>query len=313
MKLLLIMPSFMGYEKDLIKALSLKYDVSYFDSECMGENARSIFHATKIQRAMRKMFKKLNETDRNKSVEKACANLINDYEVFNQKFDIIFVINGHYIANSVYEFLKINNPNARFILYLWDDARNLFRRNHFKIFDEKYSYNLLDSKQYGMIYLPMYVRTERVTHLKNKYDVAFIASAHTDRILIAKRLYERYKDTLSLFIYLYQNPVQENFFCYDVPLTYEQYIRILRESKCVLDVPHIKQEGPTTRAFDVLQTGTKLITTNSAITEYPVFSCNVDVIDRKNPVLDINFIQTPYQEANVKALTVMEWLEYIEI
>ncbi len=43
MKLILIMPSFMGYEKDLIKALSLKYEVCYLDSECMGDKARNIF------------------------------------------------------------------------------------------------------------------------------------------------------------------------------------------------------------------------------------------------------------------------------
>lgn len=313
MKLILIMPAFMGYEKDLIKVLSLKYEVTYFDSECMGEKARNIFQTTKFRRAARKVIKNLEERDRNKSVEKSCDNLVRDYKILSQRYDIVFVINGHYISNTVYDYLKKNNPNARFILYLWDDAKNLFRRNYFDYFNEKYSYNLSDCAQYGMEYLPMFVRTKKVEHLKSKYDIAFIASAHTDRVSIAKKIYDLYHNNLSLFIYLYQKPVQEKFFCYDKPLTYEQYITVLRESRCVLDVPHVKQEGPTTRAFDVLQTNTKLITTNSSITEYPVFSDNIEIIDRKNPVLDIDFIQKQYQESGRKALTIIEWLEYIKI
>lgn len=313
MKLILIMPSFMGYEKDLIKALSLKYEVCYLDSECMVDKARNIFEATKFQRAARKLIKSIDVIDRNKAVEKSCGNLVRENEILNQKFDIVFVINGHYISNTVYEYLKKNNPSARFILYLWDDAKNLFRRNHFKFFDEKYSYNLSDCKQYGMKYLPMFVRTQKVEHLKSKYDVAFIASAHTDRVSIARKLYDRYHDNLSLFIYLYQNPLQDDAFCYDKPLTYEQYINILRESKCVLDIPHVKQEGPTTRAFDVLQTNTKLITTNNSLEEYPVFSDNIEIIDRKNPILNSTFIQSPYQELGRKALTVVEWLKHIKI
>ncbi len=80
-----------------------------------------------------------------------------------------------------------------------------------------------------------------------------------------------------------------------------------------MDIPHVKQEGPTTRAFDVLQTNTKLITTNNSLEEYPVFSDNIEIIDRKNPILNSTFIQSPYQELGRKALTVVEWLKHIKI
>ncbi len=64
------------------------------------------FEATKFQRAARKLIKSIDVIDRNKAVEKSCGNLVRENEILNQKFDIVFVINGHYISNTVYEYLK---------------------------------------------------------------------------------------------------------------------------------------------------------------------------------------------------------------
>ena len=162
MKLILIMPSFMGYEKDLIKALSLKYEVCYLDSECMGDKARNIFEATKFQRAARKLIKSIDVIDRNKAVEKSCGNLVRENEILNQKFDIVFVINGHYISNTVYEYLK-----KIILVHVLFYTSGMMQRTYseeiiLNFLMKKYSYNLSDCKQYGMKYLPMFVRHKKL-------------------------------------------------------------------------------------------------------------------------------------------------------
>ena len=311
MRLLLVMPEFMGYEKDLINSLSSKYEIAYLDSECKGKLARDIFKPTFTKKVLHKLIKFIDTSDRCKAVKMACNDLINDYDILKQTYDIVLVINGHYISNDVYVYLKNNNPNAQFMLYLWDDADNLFRRDFFGFFDKKFSYNIDDCKKYSMKYLPMFVRTNRLEHLTNKYDISFIASVYPDRVAIAKKLYEQYHEKLKMFIYLYENPVENDFFCYNKPLLYDEYISILRESRCVLEIPYYLQQGPTTRAFDALQTGTKLITTNKQIKRYPIYSNNVAFLDRDNPKLDLNFIKSPYEETNKEALEITKWLDYL--
>ena len=86
---------------------------------------------------------------------------------------------------------------------------------------------------------------------------------------------------------------------------------MLQESHAVLDLPLYKQVGLTTRPFDALLTDTKVITTNKYITEYPVYSENISVIDRENPVIDDAFMTDSYVKNDKHAISVREWLDNI--
>jgi hypothetical protein len=310
-RVLLIMPFFMGYEKDLVACLQEKYQVTLLDSEELGESIRNKFYGNKIRNQIRKIDRKLVARDIYSSEESYSSQFLKSHKIDNQKFDIVLTINGHYIPNSVYEVIKKSNPEATFVLYLWDDADNLFKTTHFKYFEKKYSYNLDDCKKYSMSYLPMFTRITYLGHDKDLYDFSIIASAYADRISIAKKLYWQYSDQFRFFIYFYQDPVKEDFYCYNEPISYDQYISILRHSKCLIDIPHPKQQGPTTRAFDTVQTDTKLLTTNTNIINYPIYSSNIEIIDRNEPVLPLDFINTPYINNGKKVHTTNQWIEAI--
>lgn len=310
-RLLLIMPFFMGYEKDLEAYLQKKYQVTLLDSEEFGSDIRNIFYKSKIRRYLRKIDKQLCLRDISSAEESFSSVFFKYHEIENKKFDIVLTINGHYIPDSVYEIIKRNSPGARFLLYLWDDAGNLFKTTHFRYFDEKYSYNVEDCKKYGMNYLPMFTRIEYIGHDKDLYDVSMIASAYEDRIPWVRKIYQQYKEQLRFYIYFYQNPVIDDFYCHSEPISYDQYISVLRHSKCLLDIQHPKQKGPTTRAYDVIQTDTKLLTTNANIVNYPINSNNIMLIDRENPVIPLDFINTPYIYEGKNAHTIDQWARAI--
>ena len=72
---------------------------------------------------------------------------------------------------------------------------------------------------------------------------------------------------------------------------------ILLSSNVVVDIQHPRQTGLTMRTIEMLGLGKKLITTNADIRNYDFYNPrNILVIDRDNPVIDEDFIRTPYEE-----------------
>jgi len=171
-------------------------------------------------------------------------------------------------------------------------------------------YNIQECKKYHATYLPMFVQDVTVHNEQSKeYDVALIASVHSDRKKIAEEIYKKYSSRYRIFIYLYEPGKADKDFCHTTPLTHEEYMNILRKSKAILDIPHIRQSGPTTRFFDALLTKTKVITTNADIVKYPIYSENIYITSRKHIIIDANFIVTSYKEIDYTPLLVSEWIK----
>lgn len=314
--LLLIMPFFMGYQNMLQRTLQFRYNVTIVDSEKYDLQILEKYrNCSTVRWGMRKLFYWIKEKDQKNATEFSIKDVLYKTNEINDYYKVVLCINGAYVPNKVYEIIKANNPRARYIYYTWDDLKNLFKTSHIKFFDEKYSYNINDCKRRRFSYLPIFVAEDEIEGhaVKDEYDISFIASAHSDRIDIANKLYEKYGKKYRLFIYLYSPQKINEKFCHSSALSYEEYLNIMRKSKVIIDVPHISQTGPTTRIFDALLTKTKVITTNSYIKDYPVYSNNISIVDRKKMIFDDEFIKRPYIETDYHPLTVSKWLKRIGV
>lgn len=311
--MLLIMPFFMAYEKSLVEKLNRNYDVTVINGDSEIRKYRDAFYSTKLHRAVRKLFSFLREIEQEKIIQEDTL-IQKKFSIEIDCYDVIFIINGHGVSNRFYLELFEKNQASRKILYLWDDAQNLFKNSHIRLFDERYSYNIDDCKQYGMKYLPMFVQSGYVGHEDiNEYDIAIIASAHENRIKTVKKLYKRYKDKYKFFIYFFDPQGTTNFFSYKESMPYNEYISILKKSRVVLDIPNSVQTGPTTRAFDALLTDTKVLTTNSSLSRYPFWSNNTMFFDENIMELNEEFIFSPYNESTYKALEIDDWLNELKL
>ena len=312
-KLLLVVPFFMGYEIILKNELQKKYDVILINSDQFDNSVLDSFRkCNKVRLGIRVLFKSVWNSDREATLEKFDNEIFRKIHYETDYFHVVLCINGSFISNKIYEYLRKNNPNATFIYYAWDDMGNLFKDTHVKYFDKRYTYNINDCKKYRAQYLPMFVQSDKTGHdEKNYYDIMFIASAHSDRKEIAYELDRKYKNKYKLYIHLYDPSNSGDKFCSNRLIEYEDYLNIMRKSKAVLDVPHIKQKGPTTRAFDALLTKTKVITVNQHIKEYPVYSENILVVDRNNMEIDEDFINKPYVVTTYEPLTISQWIDKI--
>ena len=221
------------------------------------------------------------------------------------------------LADKVYRSLKENNPDTKMRLYLWDDAKILRKNTHFKYFDEVMSFNMDECKKYGSLhtYLELLYDIRDKISFQELYNAIFAISnlKALPELSPAKKdeIYEKYKEKYKMFIYFYHPDFKPDFFGHTESLKYEEYLKILQESHAVLDLPLYKQVGLTTRPFDALLTDTKVITTNKYITEYPVYSENISVIDRENPVIDDAFMTDSYVKNDKHAISVREWLDNI--
>lgn len=307
-RLLLIMPFFMGYHEILRDYLSARYEVTLVDGDQYIAEIRRRYDQHKILRHIGYHVQYVEDAFKEWLTRDRSSSLI-DKTVLEQDYRYIVVINGHGISEASYRALRRNNSQAKFILFLWDDTKNLFKQSHIKHFDAVYSYNISDCRKYHGTYLPVFMKNTDVFPLKKDIDISFIASAHSDRIQFAEALYNRYKDKYTLFFYFYDPSGQCDFFSHKEPLCYDEYIAILKRSRITVDLPSSIQEGPTSRVCDSIATKTKIITCNKKLVEYPFFSQNICFVDRKDPVIEKRFLDTDYCDIAFEPVPISKWVE----
>ena len=311
---LLLAPNFMGYDKCIENALMERYNVKRVNNEFFLPDMQARFDGIPfINRQIRKL-KHSAKRDMEKIAEDYTEKYLELVSLEEKKYDLVICINGHYLSDDFYKQLRNRNKDAPFVLFLWDDISNILRSDHLLFFDRVFSYNIEDCKNRGLRYLPMFTQkvdiAESIDYSMRKYDIAVVGTAHQSRLRFIERLYRLYKESFQFFIYFYHPNNKVDFFGHDKPMDYSEYMEVLRNSRTVIDFPSENQTGPTTRFFDAMLTGTKVVTTNEHIRQYPFFNDNVCVIDKQSPVITDDFVNLKYNDLNNKYLYYPEeWLD----
>ena len=80
-------------------------------------------------------------------------------------------------------------------------------------------------------------------------------------------------------------------------MDYKKNIEIEDTSKVILDIQHPAQTGLTMRTIEMIGLKKKIITTNQDIVHYDFYRPeNIQVIDRKNAIIDKTFFDKEYVE-----------------
>ena len=133
--ILLISPSFFGYEKSIKqRLLEVAERVDYFD-----ERPANTFWSKALVRINRNLV--------------SCH--ISQYydsiyeSIRNQVYDYVLVINVEAMPISFLEKLKKSNPCAVFLLYMWDSILNKKNTiNYLPLFDRIFSFDSEDCRRY---------------------------------------------------------------------------------------------------------------------------------------------------------------------
>lgn len=316
--ILYISPKFFGYEKIIKEKLeNLGAIVDYFDDRPSNDFLTKVFIRLKL-----KFF---------------VNNKINKYynEMFefikHKNYDYVFVVSPETFSFKELQIIKVLQPKAKTILYMWDSFENKNSFNTIELFDEVFSFDNRDAQKYDLSFLPLFYieEYEKLETKKYEFDITFIATAHSDRYKIAKKV-NKFLDNYKSYYYFYlpseimyyirkyfvKNYEYGNIEDFSFkPLEHSKIFDYFSKSKVILDINHPNQYGLTIRTFECLGAKKKLITTNQNILEYDFYNPNnIMVIDRNNPIIDKNFFDSPYEELEsgvYKKYSIENWLKTI--
>jgi len=231
-------------------------------------------------------------------------------------FDIILIVRGEAFTPLVMRYLRKTCPAAHFILYLWDSVKNTNTTSIFPYFDKVLSFDTYDVEKFKLIHRPLFFiddYREISRSVEREIDVLFIGKIHSDRYHFIKMVETELKmNDFKTYFYFYiqsrllfymmrlQEPTFRNAKLDEFKFTIlpsKDVSKIMKLSRASLDAQHPNQTGLTMRTVEVLGARRKLITTNQDIKNYDFFrSENIQVVDRKNPIIDFDFIRTPYSD-----------------
>jgi hypothetical protein len=246
-----------------------------------------------------------------------------------KKYDCVFVIVGRYLNDFFLDTLRNQNPDAVFILYLWDDVRRVqnFQRAK-KYYDRIFSFDPVDVQNEGFTFLPLFFEEEVMNGKTDgfKNDVYSVMYLHTDREMIAKAIIDGNPGIRSEIIFKCSlgKAVKTRVFRKDQTrgITYQRrsvseagLLSGMLSAKAILDVQFPSQVGLTMRTFDTLSVGRKLITTNASIQYYDFFDeQNITLLNREKPTVSKEFLDSPYRPVDksiVEKYSLENWLKVI--
>lgn len=305
-KILLFSPQFFGYGQEIAKKLeSYGATVDFFD-----ERPGNDF----MTKALIRIDKSLLARKIHKYYAKIISSLQRDH------YDYVLFLNLEAISKSDLLELKKHQPNAVFIMYMWDSVQN---KKHtaslMPYFDLKHTFDKSDSKNpkyKSFNFRPLFFLDDyRNINSKSNHttDLLFVGTLHSDRYNLLKKIRDHCNEigkSTDFFMFFqskklfYAQKASNRSFSKAriedfefASLSKEKLIKKLENTKVVLDIQHPDQKGLTMRTIEMIGARKKIITTNKAIKEYDFYDPNnVLYVDRENIDLNSLFFETDYRD-----------------
>lgn len=204
----------------------------------------------------------------------------------SNKLDCLIIIRGEIIDFPLLD--RIVDKNLRKIYYQWDSFKNNPNGYNVLKYDFKVAtFDFLDSVKYQINYVPLfadniYAQVKDISTSNILYDIVVVGTAHSDRISLFKN-FVKSNPKLLIFSYFYLD-----FFVFikkiivgsvklsDLKyynfrkLSHKEIASIFESSFSVLDLHHSSQSGYTSRTYETVSSGRRLVSTNNFV--IPIFS-----------------------------------------
>lgn len=288
MKALVIAPTWMGLSTDIIDGLiNIGYEVDFIRDKISRFdplNVRTSFHVPSSIMEKRKIHYWHKTLESNH---------------YKKNYDLLLVIDGQYFHSCVISILKKRNPQLFTVNYLYDTVKGVHRFDlNFRFFDRVASFDRSESREYNILFLPIYWKKNK-NKLNLNYKVfgfgtfskyRYLIYKELDRILTSHKISSRIelytpvikRRRLFQFIYLCKEVLgiitDISLSEYDDKMVVNEIIDtntfqdIIANVDVVLDTSPVHQDGMTARFMWALGLGKKIITTNCSIRDYAFYS-----------------------------------------
>lgn len=219
--------------------------------------------------------------------------------LFDTGFDNIYKIT---------DYIKRINPEIKIVFWYWNPVENNRTALADKNIDEIWSYNKFDADRYGFRYNPQFYHMTLIPDsVMPDADLVFLGKDKGRREILtglkenAENLELKYNFTITE-----KNGVLE----------YEEYLRRVFKSKCIVDIVSNQECGLTLRPLEALFYKKKLVTNYEDIVNYDFYDKeNVFLLGKDDINKLANFVDSPYKEIDEKIVdfySYERWLKRIE-
>ena len=289
--ILIIMPKFYSYQTKMKEDLEARGAHAYFYDEepektkfLILKNLEGIFHIKDI-------FKKFNE----QLVQRILA------EMPAGGYDYFLVIRGNILSKETIMTIKEKalKSDAKDVYYAWDSFENMRHNGELgRLFSRRATFDSVDvanTSDYEL--LPLFYSDEfdaaRIEEPSEyKYDYVSVSAFFPFRYKIFKAFKKANPDKkMCLKIYLapsvyrgkkLKDPKLVKDLDMDIvsfePFKPEEIRDMVKNSKAVIDLAHIKQQGLTMRTMETLGIKRKLVTNNIYLKDYEFYNESNDLI-----------------------------------
>jgi len=296
-RILLIVASFFGYDKEIVSRLKAR-----------GASV-AVYEDRPSTKTMSKVLNRLHPALVQGAAKRHVERILSECRDMN--FDDIVVIKGEAFTPILLKRLFTAFPKARTTFYMWDSFRNSRgAQAKLPLFDRCLSFDPVDvANTKGLVLRPLFFVPNyiRQGELEPDIDILFVGTVHTDRYAILKKLVSSFPaGTKSIFflyfparfIYYLRRAFDPTFWTSKVdefsfvPLNHQDNSALYARARAIVDIERKIQTGLTMRTFEVLASGKKLITTNPSIRNFELFDpSNICVITRHDPVVPSDFFR----------------------
>lgn len=251
----------------------------------------------------------------------------------DNKYDYILFIKGESISKRIVEKLRSCHPEAKLIMYVWDSVQ--FSKNAYSLkdcFDKFCTFDTRDSEYFKIFQLPLFyvpAYEEIANNSQDKeFDLMFVGTVHNDRYEFVKGIVEQIEKVGGTCFTRFYFPSKVNFYKqkWDNPnfrsvkiadfvfesMSRAELLKYYAKSRIQIDIQDPLQTGLTMRTIETLGAKKKLITTNKHVKDYDFYNPNnILIVDRKSPIIDEEFILSPYEEISeviYKKYSLSSWL-----
>lgn len=274
-KMLLIAPNFYNYHEIIKSGFENQgFEVDYYD-----DRPSTGFWTRALIRINRSLIKG--------KVKRYFRRILN--ETRDIKYDVVLVIYGQSFSKYMFEQLREEHKESRFIFYMYDPISSMPDRvDVAKIFDDCYSFDYNDCIKYPNFKLvPLFYSFDDFEKSDIIYDACFITTMMPGKYQASKKMIKgleeknfnifKYQFIQSKLVYLYYKILKKDFkgskakeFCHK-RMSYTELNRMINSSKYIIDCPKEGQTGLTIKTFETLAANKKLITNNKTIVNYDFY------------------------------------------
>lgn len=309
-KILLITPNYMDYT-DIIRSgineyLNAETHLITTTGNDLNFTYRNSFH--RVRNFFSKLFLKKNQ----KKIfyyEAVKGKLEAAFEM-NPQFDDILILRPDLIKEHL-PFIKAHGKRS--IAYFWDSfSRIPGGKEAIQFFDKFFSFEPRDVKDHQLLFLPNFYSPDLVIYksVSPHFDLSYVAS-YDDRLeTLEKILVSLSPLDLKTNINIIatkapeaKNKNEKSITWFTDALPRKETIRIMSDSRVLLDIAQPKQDGLSFRIFEAMKLGKKIITTNRSVTTYDFYDPrNIFVWENENTIPARDFFTAPYSPPPVEIL-----------